>query len=182
MKLLQKGITLLEVLIAIAILGIISAITLPNLTPMLESGRANNYIDEFNRIIKFARAKATSNDAFVVVCPIADPDSGGACTSDWQKNPIVAFALDETSSASSTFNFDKSKDTLLRVMQLPNKNDKVLLQSQNSAITIDSQGRVNGQHQLIICINGKTDISSTAQLSASGNVWKSGSATSCSAA
>ena len=45
MKLLQKGITLLEVLIAIAILGIISAITFPNLTPMLESGRADNYIN-----------------------------------------------------------------------------------------------------------------------------------------
>ena len=42
MKYVQQGVTLLEVIIALLILGIVSAVALPDLHPMLESDRASN--------------------------------------------------------------------------------------------------------------------------------------------
>lgn len=169
MKYVQQGVTLLEVVITLAILGIVTAISLPNLGPMLESDRADNFIDEFSRTIKYARAKATSTDEFVVVCPIADPESGGACSSDWKNLPIIAFV-----DKAQDLNFNTTNDQLIRVMSLPNSNDKVSQEKGTTAITIDSQGRVNQEHQFVICPNGKNENTSALQISVSGNTWQLG--------
>ncbi|KPV97247.1 Type II transport protein GspH [Pseudoalteromonas sp. P1-9] len=170
MKYVQQGITLLELMITLAILGIVTAIALPNLGPMLESDRASTFIDEFTRTIKYARAKATSTDEFVVVCPIADPDTGGSCTSDWKNDPIVAFV-----DSGQDLNLNNTDDQLIRVMSLPSSNDKVSQDKGSTAITIDGQGRVNQEHQFVICPNGKNDNTSALQVSVSGNTWKLGS-------
>lgn len=169
MKYVQQGVTLLEVMIALAILGIVSAIALPNLGPMLESDRADSFIDEFSRTVKYARAKATTTDEFVVICPIANPDSGGVCTSDWKNNHIVAFV-----DKGKDLNLSISDDMLIRVMSLPSSQDKVSQDKGNTAITIDGQGRINQEHQFVICPNGKSENSSALQISVSGNTWKLG--------
>lgn len=169
MKYVQQGITLLEVMIALAILGIVSAIALPNLGPMLESDRADSFIDEFSRTVKYARAKATTTDEFVVVCPIANPDSGGVCTSDWENNHIVAFV-----DKGKDLNLSISDDMLIRVMSLPSSQDRVSQEKGSTAITIDGQGRINQEHQFVICPNGKKENSSALQISVSGNTWKLG--------
>ncbi|WP_372766859.1 GspH/FimT family pseudopilin [Pseudoalteromonas sp.] len=170
MKHVQKGVTLLEVMIAVAILGIVSAIALPSLGPMLEADRADSFIDEFSRTIKYARAKATTTDEYVVVCPIASPQTGGACSADWKNNPIVAFV-----DKGQDLSFNTTNDMLIRVMSLPGSNDKVSQNKGNTAITIDGQGRVNQEHQFVICPNGKNENTSALQVSVSGNTWKLGS-------
>ena len=169
MKYVQQGVTLLEVIIAVAILGIVSAIALPNLGPMLESDRADSFIDEFSRTVKYARAKATTADEFVVICPIADPDTGGSCTADWKNNPIVAFV-----DKGEDLNLSRSNDQIIRIMSLPSSSDNVSQDTGNTAITIDGQGRVNQEHQFVICPNGKNDNTSALQVSLSGNTWKLG--------
>ena len=68
MKSLQKGFTLLELMVTIAIVGIVAAIALWDSSDLLENDRAESYLQELKRSISFARAKATSSDAIVVVC------------------------------------------------------------------------------------------------------------------
>ncbi|MDE3273481.1 GspH/FimT family pseudopilin [Pseudoalteromonas sp. G4] len=169
MKYVQQGITLLEIMVAVAILGIVSAITLPNLSPMLKAERADNFIDELSKTVKYARAKATTTDEFVVVCPIATPEAGGACSSDWENDPIVAFV-----DKGQDLNLSITNDMLIRVMSLPNRQDTVSQNKGSTAITIDGQGRVNQEHQFVICPNGESDNTSALQISVSGNTWKLG--------
>ena len=180
MKYIQQGITLLEVLTAVAVLGIVAAISLPALGPMLEADRASNFIDEFSRTIKYARAKASSTDEFVIVCPIADPSSGGSCTTDWKNNAIVAFVdvldgVDASGNPARDGKLVPSKDQTLRVMSLPNEKDKVTHLKGDGAIMIDGQGRISEEHQFVICPNGKNDHTSALQISISGNTWDLGS-------
>lgn len=169
MKYVQQGVTLLEVLIALAIIGIVSAVTIPNLGPMLEADRAEAFINDFNRTIKFARAKATATDEIVIVCPVGDPDLGGDCTSNWQSHPIVAF-VDKNQDS----NLSSANDLIIRVMSVPNEKDKVKQDQGTTAIMIDGQGRVNQEHQFVICPNGNNQNTSALQVSISGNTWKLG--------
>ncbi|MCF6457116.1 GspH/FimT family pseudopilin [Pseudoalteromonas sp. MMG024] len=169
MKKSQTGFTILELLITVAILGIIAAITIPNYGSMLESERANNFIDEFSRTIKYARATASTSDELVVICPIKTPESGGACTTDWSKNPIVAFV-----DADNNNTLDSANELTLRVMDPPSDKDIIEQEAGNGSIAFDGQGRLAQQHQFVICTNGKNDHTSAVQVNVSGNTWKLG--------
>lgn len=161
----NKGFTLLELMVGIAILGIIAAIALPNYGEMLESERTGNFMDEFNRSLKFARATATASDAFVIVCPL----SSTSCTSDWKNDPITIFV-----DSGATGAYDSSADTILRVVSQPHKNDTINHAIGTTNITFDSQGRLSEEHQFIICGNGKSENTAALRISQSGNAWNLG--------
>ena len=64
----HKGFTLLELMIAVAIVGIVATIALWDSSDTLERNRAENYLLDLQRVISFARAKAVSTDTQVTVC------------------------------------------------------------------------------------------------------------------
>lgn len=171
MKKYQTGLTILELLVTVAILGIIAAISLPNYGSMLASDRTENFVDEFSRTIKYARATASTSDEFVVICPIEIPENGGPCTNDWSKNPIVAFVDTDRNNI-----LDGANELTLRVMTIPSEQDIVEQEAGNGSIAIDGQGRLAQQqpHQFVICANGKNNYTSAIQVSVSGNTWKLG--------
>ena len=69
MKKFQTGLTLLELMVAVAIVGIIASIALWDSSDMLEENRAENFLLELKRNISFARAQAASTDEIVIICP-----------------------------------------------------------------------------------------------------------------
>ncbi|SJN45055.1 Type IV fimbrial biogenesis protein FimT [Pseudoalteromonas sp. JB197] len=69
MKKIQYGFTLLELMVTVAIVGIIATIALWNSSDMLEDNRAENFLLELKRNISYARSQAASTDEIVVVCP-----------------------------------------------------------------------------------------------------------------
>lgn len=82
----SKGVTVVELMMAVAILGILTAIALPNFASALTSNRLANTSNEFIATVAFARSEAMRNNRGAVFCASAD---GSACGGDWEGGWIV---------------------------------------------------------------------------------------------
>ena len=82
----KQGFTLVEVIVAIAVVGILSAIALPSMGDFLVKMRVDNEISEMQRLLLTARNIAINTGKNTTVCPL----SGKNCTSNWQ-NKISVF-------------------------------------------------------------------------------------------
>ena len=78
----QDGITLIELMIALAIAAIILAVGVPSFQSMMRSNRAATQANEFTSAINLARSEAAKRGRNTVLCPSTDQAS---CTggTDW---------------------------------------------------------------------------------------------------
>jgi len=67
-----KGFTLVELMVTIAVLGIIAAIAVPSLATMVESSRASSQVNLYRDMLTLARAEAINRGAVVRVVQLAD--------------------------------------------------------------------------------------------------------------
>lgn len=86
---LQRGISLLEMLIALIILLTLMALTQPVLNELVHKYQASSYIQQFNRHLNYARVQATSSQQAVRVCPAM----AELCSGHWQHDPVQLFLL-----------------------------------------------------------------------------------------
>lgn len=82
----MRGFTLVEIIIATAILALMSSIGLPSLLEILDRHQSSSSVAEFRRILVGARNIALNNRQKVTVCPF----NNNQCSNNWQ-NPITAF-------------------------------------------------------------------------------------------
>ncbi len=76
----NKGFTILELLVAIAIAAILTSIALPSLNDFTLQMRVDNEISEIHRLILTARNSAVNEALNVTVCPLVT----NTCSSNWQ--------------------------------------------------------------------------------------------------
>lgn len=81
------GFTLLELVIAIAILGIVSSLTVQGWSTALERGRHRSILDTYHNFFAFARWAAASKRSLVTICPLSEQNE---CVDDWQR-PVSVF-------------------------------------------------------------------------------------------
>ena len=95
MKSLQRGFTLLELMVTLAIVGIVALIALWDSSDMRENERAESYLLELKRTLSFARAKATSSDAIIVVCSgntnSIETNIRTRCLFNWDNGSVFVF-------------------------------------------------------------------------------------------
>ncbi len=91
----QHGLTLVEILITIIILGILLSIATPVFTELMHKYRASSYMQQFSRHLHYARIKASLTQSSVKVCPTA----GRQCDGDWQFSPIQLALIDPSGQA-----------------------------------------------------------------------------------
>lgn len=88
------GFTLTELLMGIAILGIITAIAIPSLSDLLIRNRVDNQVTDLHRLLLTARNSAINSGKNVTLCPL----TANTCTSNWQ-NELSVFINDGTTLA-----------------------------------------------------------------------------------
>ncbi len=83
---LNRGFTLLELLVTVLIAGILLAVGIPALTDSIERNRIVAEMRELNNNLAYARSEAVSSNTFVSVCARA---SNSACGTNWNNGLLV---------------------------------------------------------------------------------------------
>jgi len=88
----QIGFTLVELLIGLAILGILSMVAVPSMNNMIRDARLSAQTDMLIQTLNTARLEAVKQRTNMTVCPAANPDSDAACSAnaaDWANGIMV---------------------------------------------------------------------------------------------
>ena len=82
----QRGVTVLEVLVAMAIVAIIATATIPSFSHLLWRNQADSAIYTLYSAIQLTRHSALSFKTIVTLCP---SDNGSQCGDDWSKGYML---------------------------------------------------------------------------------------------
>ena len=93
-----NGITIVELIIALAIAAILSAIAVPSFTNIIQDNRLAIQVNELQASLSFARSEAIKRNNYVTTCRSSD---GKNCIGDWTDGWIV-FVDDDLDSTVDT--------------------------------------------------------------------------------
>ncbi len=149
----SNGFTLLELMIVLAIAGVIAAIAGPSFQSVIVSSSIDTHRDALAAGIKKARAEALYRNSTAVICASTDQNScsGG---SDWDKGWIIF------SDANTNASYDAGTDTLVDVFYPNNKIRVGVDDSSSGTITFNQNGLLQPAGALMIGLCDK-DTSST---------------------
>lgn len=173
MKNKQNGFTLLELMVTVAIVGIIASIAFWNSSNMLEENRAENFLLELKRNIAYARSQAASTDEIVVVCPtgqgkVKNKQDTFNCNAKWDENKIIVVFIDVDNDG----NYNNASDTLLRAMEEISDNDKLSFDGNDRRLRFNTSGRITTKPgDFIFCPNGTNENNKALTVSQSGTAF-----------
>lgn len=147
------GFTLLELVVVLAIAGIIAALAGPSFNSAMVSSSISNHRDALAAGIKKARAEALYSNTTAIICASTD-QSSCAADSDWDKGWIV-FADVNTNG-----DYDAGTDTLIDVYY---SNDRVRVGADDSTsgtIVFNANGLLQPAGAIMIGICDKNTSSS----------------------
>lgn len=171
----HRGFTLLELLVTIAILAILATLSFAGNNDLNEKTRAESFVLELKRHITFARAKATTSDEIVILCPVNATELAAqknlTCTNDWKNDQIISF-IDKNNNAT----YEVAGDDLLRVMEKIAVNDN--LKAPDTRVRFDSSGRIVNSNggKFIYCPLNKAEHAKVMTLTVGGTSRYNGDA------
>lgn len=153
----QQGLTLLEMLIALAIVAILLSVVAPNIQVILNKNRITADINQMSALIQYARFSAIDQQQSAVVCPAAD---FATCSLNWSEAKIVFI--------DSNGNGDRDSDEDL-LISTEASSAQQYFEGPNTALIFDETGASNTIATFKLC-----PISNDVALARSVNVNQQG--------
>ncbi len=135
----QKGLTLLEMLVAVAVLAIILTTVAPSIQSVLIKNRITSDINNLSAVVQRARFTAVDEQASVVLCPT---ENYTACTSSWKKAKMVF--VDKNGNGSR----DNSEALIVASDPLNSAN---AIYGVTGSLTFDEQGAIDTAATITLC-------------------------------
>lgn len=158
-----QGFTIVELMITIAIAGIIATIAMPSLSTFLVSMRVDNQVTEIQRLLLTARNGAVNTGLNTTVCPL---NSSNNCSNDWDED-ISVF----TNTSATTDKFDGT-DILIKVKSAVSNDDQLEISTAGAIVYTPDGTLLNANStQLSYCPSGYLDMSHGIDISTSGRSY-----------
>lgn len=135
----ELGITLTEIMIGLAIVGILLMSVGPSVREILIRNRMIGQINELSAVIQFARHTAINEQIDAVVCPTTNFST---CTTEWNDPKMVFIDLDGNGQRSS------DEEMLAGSGNIIATND---LTGPNGTISFQASGAVASPATLLLC-------------------------------
>ena len=163
----KKGFTLIELMVAIAVVAILSAIALPSMSNFLVKMRVDNEISEMQRLLLTARNIAINTGRNTTVCPL----TAGTCTTNWQ-GEISVFTNNSNTTDNDKYN--AANEQLVKLKDAIKVGDR--LQFTFAGIVYTPSGQLTFPtvaSSFSYCPNGDADSSRGIDVSISGRSYTS---------
>lgn len=88
----QKGMTLVEMMIAVSILGILASVAVPNMMDLLKDAKLSSQSDLLITSLNNARLEAIKQKKDIIFCPANNANTATACSTnsvDWSNGWII---------------------------------------------------------------------------------------------
>jgi type IV fimbrial biogenesis protein FimT len=167
----QNGFTMIELIVGIAILGIITAVALPSLNQFLVTMRIDNETSQIHRLVLSARNSAINMERNVTLCPLNNVKT---CTNAWGGELSVFIDLNNNNTYEPADPGDPPNEILLKVKPAIQNNDTLTYAGFNR-ITFAPTGQLSAalNSTFIYCPQGFNDLGRAVFLSTSGRAYQS---------
>lgn len=128
------GLTLVELIVAIAIVSVVLAISIPSFSPMVHRVDSSTSVNQMIGLLHYARSAAINHGTLVTLCPTADFIH---CTNDWNLELMVFTDPDKDRTVSPG-------ETLLRIQQPDQTAHWTMRPANKSYFQFDPDGTVHG--------------------------------------
>ena len=88
-KIIQSGFTLLELMVVIAMMGVLMAVGIPTFTSMMANSELSDTANELVLSLRKARAAAIESGRDAIVCSSIDESSCSGVTGNWNKGWLI---------------------------------------------------------------------------------------------
>ncbi|MFT4652382.1 MAG: type IV fimbrial biogenesis protein FimT [Patiriisocius sp.] len=155
----EKGMTLLEMLIALAVVAIVLTVVAPSVQTILAKNRTTSEINELSAVIQFARFTAIDQTSTAVLCPSANYST---CSTNWN-NPKIVFI-----DANNNNTRDTSEPLLMSTTAIASSNT---MTGPTTAISFLDSGAANASTSIKICPNtNENKLARSININAQGRV------------
>jgi type IV fimbrial biogenesis protein FimT len=97
-----RGFTLTEVMITVAVIGILSAVGIPSLRDFMNENRSRSTMNQLTADLNFARLEAIKRNAHVLVCPRVAGTSTCDTSANWANGWMVCYDADNNAACDTT--------------------------------------------------------------------------------